>query len=226
VCLLWLIITFSKYFIIILTTMIFSMKNIQPLAIGVSLAVAATITNISDAANVKAISSSTIQALRSTSSRRLEDAATTTPTTCTDIPNGYEAFDVAAEEAFKSRNEEEDCHTYDGTEDGYQDPIDDVFPSVQETTRLELCISNDQSTRYIFSNGLPDHDVLSRVARPTHCLVPYAVGIPTNPFYDATYKEETPIAGPIGFTIRNGIPFVDSAWPVSSGFLQKETSWM
>jgi hypothetical protein len=201
------------------------MKNIQSLAVGVSVTVAASKT-LGSAANGETMFSSTIHTLRATSSRRLEDAAITTPTTCTDIPNGYEAFDVAAEEAFKSRNEDDDCHTFTGTEDTYQDPIDDVFPSVQETTRLELCISDDQTTRYMFSNGLPDHDILSLVIRPTHCIVPYAVAMPTNPVYDPTYKEETPIAGPIGFTTRNGIPFVDAAWTVSSGFLLKETAWM
>jgi hypothetical protein len=204
-------------------------KSIQSLAICVSLTVAAAETHVNDVAENKKVEATFINnahTLRATWSRRLEDAATTIPTTCTDIPNGYEAFDVAAEEAFKSRNEEEDCHTFTGTEDAFQDPIEDVFPSVLETTRLELCISDDNATRYIFSNGLPDHDVLSRVARPTHCIVPYAVAIPTNPVYDPTYKEETPIAGPIGFTIRNGIPFVDTAWPVSSGFLQQEDSWM
>lgn len=161
-----------------------------------------------------------------TTNRRLEDSGSgTKPTTCTDIPDGYEAFDVAAEESFLSRNEATDCHTMTGTEDTVQDPIDDVFPSLQETTRLELCISDDQATRYIFSNGLPDHDIISRMERPTHCIVPYAVAIPTNPVYDASYVEEVPIAGPMGFTILNGIPFVDAAWPMSNGFLLRDDSW-
>jgi hypothetical protein len=203
--------------------MIFNMRTVQSLSIGVSMAFAT-----SSAVHSRTIPSAdkTLLAIKQ-NIRRLEDsgAAGSTPTTCTDIPDGYEAFDVAAEDAYLSRNEAEDCHTMEATEDTYQDPIKDVLPSVGETTRLELCMSNDQSTRYIFSNGLPDHPILSLVERPTTCIVPYAVAIPTNPVYDASYLEEVPIAGPMGFLVRNGLPIVDAAWPMKEEFLLQETAW-
>ncbi|KAG7354540.1 FAD linked oxidase-like protein [Nitzschia inconspicua] len=207
--------------------MMFNKRAVQSLVLGVSLAVATSIAN--DAPSIPTASSSTAasNAKRTIwlNSRRLEDVSGEGPTTCTDIPDGYDAFDVAAEEAFLSRNEDDDCHTMTGSQGSYQHPIDDVYPSIEETTRFELCLSNDQTTRYIFSNGLPDHTIFSPVERPTHCVVPYAVALPTNPVYDPNYKEEVPIAGPVAFNVFNGIPFVDPAWAVDNGFILTEEAW-
>lgn len=221
---------------LLITTILLKMKTIhQTAVVAVSVAVAfiGFVSTVHAEARITSASKSasfakTLRAAGSVSPnrRRLEEVVDDTiPTTCTDIPNGYEAFGVAAEDAFNSRNFEDDCHTMTGTEETIQDPIDDVYPSIQETTRVELCISNDQSTRYIFSNGLPDHPVVKSVNRPTHCIVPYAVALPTNPVYDATYLEETPIAGPMAFTVTNGIPIVDTAWAMRNGFLFSEEAW-
>lgn len=115
------------------------------------------------------------------------------------------------------RNEGTDCLVVG---EGWHDyPHPDMEPSF-----VEICISNDNSTRYMFSNGLPNHSILSSSERPKHCTVPFAAAMPFAPIYDATYLEENPVAGPLGFAL-NGVPFVDSAWAVDNGFLFEDESW-
>mmetsp|Transcript_18361 Transcript_18361/g.27269 ORF Transcript_18361/g.27269 Transcript_18361/m.27269 type:complete len:986 (-) Transcript_18361:49-3006(-) len=139
------------------------------------------------------------------------------PTTCTSIPDGVDAFGKASAEAFSLRDEETDCHVADG-------PKWQEYPHSIEPSTSELCVTLDSSTRYIFSNGVPDHAILPRQGRPKHCTVRYGVEMPFAPTYDNSYIEENPIAGPLGFAI-NGVPFVDAAWAMDGDFLLNDTAW-
>lgn len=143
--------------------------------------------------------------------------ATGAPMTCTAITDG--SFGSAGKEALLLLNEETDC-LVPGT--GWHDyPHQDARI---EPSSAEMCVSLDNSTRYIFSNGLPDHPIFSPSYRPKHCMVPFAAAMPRTPVYDGSYLEENPVAGPIGFAL-NGVPFVDAAWAVDNGFLFEESAW-
>ena len=66
--------------------------------------------------------------------------------------------------------------------------------------RSEICTSLDGMTRYIFSNGVPNHRIKMEPERPTFCPLSIAVSLPAYPVYNETYLRENPILGPLGFT--------------------------
>ena len=147
-----------------------------------------------------------------------ETASSGTPVTCTAITDG--AFGNAGKESLLLLNEETDClvpgtgwHDYPHTENARLEP-----------SFAEICVSLDNSTRYIFSNGLPDHTIFSPSDRPKHCVVPFAAAMPYAPVYNGSYLEENPVAGPIGFAL-NGVPFVDATWAVDNGYLFEDAAW-
>jgi FAD/FMN-containing dehydrogenase len=146
--------------------------------------------------------------------RHLQD----NPTTCTDIPDGADAFEQAMHDAASVRIDDNDCLVL-GNDGWHEYP----HPNM-EFSFVEMCLSNDSSTRYLFSNGIPAHAIHSPTNRPKHCTVPYAVSMPLDPTYDDSFLQENPVIGPLGFSL-NGIPFVDAAWAVDNGSLFQDSIW-
>ena len=111
-------------------------------------------------------------------------------------------------------------HHHMETEDGTTTIHDHQLPD----PRSEICTSLDGTTRYIFSNGVPNHRINMIPKRPTFCPLSIAVSLPARPVYDESYLQENPILGPLGFT-TDGIPLEDAAWAVTHGVMFTDDFW-
>ena len=90
---------------------------------------------------------------------------------------------------------------------------------------VEHCVSHDGETRYIFTNGVPDHSiVVTKELRDTVCAVPWAISMPLAPEYDASYMEEVPARGPMAWAL-NGVSIASALFSVWNGFITETTSW-
>jgi len=88
----------------------------------------------------------------------------------------------------------------------------------------EHCTDTGRNKKYIFSNGVPPHDILIASNRPPLCQNKYKVVMPLRPRWRPRV-EPIPSAGPIGFSL-SGIPIYSAAWAVWNRFIYQEHAWM
>lgn len=92
------------------------------------------------------------------------------------------------------------------------------------TNHVEHCIDLRRGRRFIFSNGVPPHDVPLTPGRFSPCVHRYAVELPLWPRVQPAKGTETPTNGPAAFTL-SGLPMVGQARAVLRGIMDGPNTW-
>jgi len=90
---------------------------------------------------------------------------------------------------------------------------------------VEHCVSAAEQRRFIFSNGVPDHEIAyEQHGRSQPCAQRYSVSMPLNPAYLSRITE-IPTDGPVAFAL-NGVPIYSAVWAVHNRHLYERKAWM